>query len=233
MLGTPSAYTATFPKDPVSNGLAMLDVLKPINEQVCNCPYGPVGIAVGYESAGTCLDYIYEKVNVPFAFIWEVYTNDAKDLHSNWKQSGAWLEDPHTRARWAGAPVSLDKRSFESFLQASNPKKSVSDILHEKEELERRERTKMSPEECLKMFNPVDFKEYDTTLQKWSGALVEVSEKVNLYMPGGPKALTEVAATAAIHAQEERLQQPLKAKLGAIHNRYADLYAKLGLKHHR
>jgi len=228
MLGTPAAYTSTFPSIPMPNGLAMLDVLKPINEQYCQCPYGPVGIAVGYESAGTCLDYVYEKEKVPFSFIWEIFTDDAAELHGAWRQSSSWLEDAQTKQRWAGTPVSLDRVSLGTvLLQNSTSHRRNVTLSHRDQSIT------MTPEQCLRTFNPVTESEYEHTVRSWSRALLDLSENVNAYMPGGVKALTETAARTELKAQQAALKQPLHQKLGAIRNRYADLYKKLGLKHHR
>jgi len=237
MLGTPAAYTTKFPVSPMPNGVAMLDVLKPINEKHCQCAYGPVGIAVGYESAGTCLDYIYEKLNVPFAFIWEIYTDDHA---KGFGHTAAWLDDPQTKQRWAGTPVSLDGLAKEGSLIEISAQRSpqgglpsVSDIQGKLEKTMERQRTAMTPSECLRMFNPLVAEDYQRTLRSWSGALLELSESINAYLPGNAKHRSEQAARAEAEAQRQSLQQPLQHSLAAIHNRYADLYKKLGLKHHR
>jgi len=37
---------------------------------------GAAGKEVGYLCPGTCLDYAYDKVNVPYSFAWEIYGKD-------------------------------------------------------------------------------------------------------------------------------------------------------------
>ena len=52
-------------------------VLDEIKDKFCkSCEVGSASLKIGYQSSGTCLDYIYDKLNVPYSFAWEIYTNE-------------------------------------------------------------------------------------------------------------------------------------------------------------
>ena len=52
-------------------------MLNEIKDKFCqSCEVGSASLKIGYQSSGTCLDYIYDKLNVPFSFAWEIYTDE-------------------------------------------------------------------------------------------------------------------------------------------------------------
>lgn len=56
----------------------MKKMLSSLNQKYCgsNCDVGAAGKEVGYLCPGTCIDYAYDKVNVPYSFAWEIYRRD-------------------------------------------------------------------------------------------------------------------------------------------------------------
>lgn len=54
----------------------MLSILSELNQNHCNCRSGAAGKEVGYLCPGTCLDYAYDKLKVPYSFAWEIYDKD-------------------------------------------------------------------------------------------------------------------------------------------------------------
>ncbi|KYF44218.1 zinc carboxypeptidase superfamily protein [Toxoplasma gondii TgCatPRC2] len=65
----PWAFSA---EEPARNEQAMESVLKEVDEKFCRCPYGAAGKEVGYQSSGTCLDFVYDKLQTPLSFAVEV-----------------------------------------------------------------------------------------------------------------------------------------------------------------
>lgn len=58
----------------------MMDILNKIKTKYCEvCHVGAPSKLIGYKSSGTCLDYAYDILKVPYAFAWEIYT-DEKEL---------------------------------------------------------------------------------------------------------------------------------------------------------
>jgi len=55
----------------------MKEILGIIKQKYCsNCDLGARSKLIGYKSSGTCLDYIYDKLKVPYSLAWEIYTNE-------------------------------------------------------------------------------------------------------------------------------------------------------------
>jgi hypothetical protein len=64
-------------KEPGVNKEFMINALKIIKDKYCtNCLLGSAAKLIGYFSSGTSMDYIYDIVKVPKAFVWEIYTNE-------------------------------------------------------------------------------------------------------------------------------------------------------------
>lgn len=51
----------------------MMAVLGELNPKHCQCESGAAGKEVGYLCPGTCLDYAYDTLKVPYVFAWEIY----------------------------------------------------------------------------------------------------------------------------------------------------------------
>ena len=50
------------------NNKAMMSMLRDLDEEYCQCPFGAAGREVGYSCPGTCLDYVYDELNTSYAF---------------------------------------------------------------------------------------------------------------------------------------------------------------------
>ena len=67
-------------KQPTGTRAQVMNALaRAVNEAHCGgrCVLGSGGEGVGYLAHGTATDYIYEKMNVPIVFTWEVYGDTA------------------------------------------------------------------------------------------------------------------------------------------------------------
>merc|ERR1719482_2637743 len=83
----------------------MMEVLQALDKDHCQCPFGAAGHEVGYACPGTSLDYVYAKLNTPFAFAWEIFANHGLDeeLEGRWNEKlksggAALLEKGHNLA---------------------------------------------------------------------------------------------------------------------------------------
>merc|ERR1719343_1840152 len=57
------------------NQQEMMEILKALDKDHCECPFGAAGREVGYSCPGTCLDWVYDRLQTPYAFAFEIYTN--------------------------------------------------------------------------------------------------------------------------------------------------------------
>jgi hypothetical protein len=66
----------------------MMAILKQVDQDHCECPFGAAGKEVGYPCPGTCLDWVYDRVETPYSFAFEIYTSPDKDesLKSRWQE---------------------------------------------------------------------------------------------------------------------------------------------------
>jgi hypothetical protein len=152
------------------NKPAMLEILRDIDEKHCQCPYGAAGKEVGYSCPGTCLDWVYDQLNAPYSFAFEIYVNPEQDpaLRARWDQKirdgGAEL------LQRLGAHLGHDH--FASLFEAH-----ASDFVH------RRGgrlgvRAGENPESCFALFNPDTQERYNATVANWAQAYLELSQKV-------------------------------------------------------
>lgn len=77
------------------NGPAMFNMLKTLDKEYCQCPFGAAGKEVGYECPGTCLDYVYDSLGVEYSFAFEIYTwkQDWDDLKQRFEEKLAQPSD--------------------------------------------------------------------------------------------------------------------------------------------
>lgn len=146
-------------KECKKNNAAMKTVLNKIKHKFCSvCQLGSPALLIGYKSSGTCLDYAFKKLNVPYAFAWEIYTNEIAlpDMEEKLKfnTNSSFLEE---KAEF------MDKNSIKNY------SKNYSEF---KKELLSGRKTIFTEEEneiCFALFNPLDKQHYDYILNNWAG----------------------------------------------------------------
>jgi hypothetical protein len=100
---TPYAYSENRPKG--VNEETMVRILKNLNPSYCNCNVGAAGKELSYLCPGTCLDYMYDKLETPYSFaveIWEGgngYRRPSKSRSSFVQQSEHINRSSGTRRR--------------------------------------------------------------------------------------------------------------------------------------
>ncbi|CAE7381482.1 Cpa5 [Symbiodinium microadriaticum] len=69
------------------NQASMMEILKEVDQAHCECPFGAAGREVGYSCPGTCLDWVYDKLQTPYAFAYEIfYGGDLESLRQRWEE---------------------------------------------------------------------------------------------------------------------------------------------------
>jgi len=149
------------------NQPAMMDILKKLDKTHCECPFGAAGKEVGYSCPGTCLDWVYDKLQTPYAFAFEIYANP--DENEDLKQR--WQEKMQTSA---ASFLQLNSHLGDEGL-ADFFKQSPSDFVQLKAE---KKHLGMSGDECFMNFNPDSQALYDTTVENWSAAYLDLAEMV-------------------------------------------------------
>jgi len=144
----------------------LLHLCAPVDESACKCPLGVANKEVGYHTAGSALDYGFSKVKIPFAMAVEVYLDEDEaaeisELENRWNSQKTDLLKPVAkRSDFMVKGIPKNSKLQMSFIQ----KKS-------------KDTSEMSPEGCLKYFNPINKNSYRKTLDTWSNAVASLSIK--------------------------------------------------------
>lgn len=172
LLGTPFGYTTSTAN--LQNQAQMEDVLKIISQKYCDseCPYGNTAELIGYKSGGCDIDYVSEKLGVPYAYTWEIYASPDHRAHyvAEAKESGFLQKSSNLSwqsAKMRNLPESMEVASL-----------------------------------CLSEFNPVTQEETQAVAQKWSGAYLLLCEQVAHRQKQRPSTTvaTQAAATSTTSA---------------------------------
>jgi len=149
------------------NQPAMMQILKALDKDHCECPFGAAGREVGYSCPGTCLDWVYDQLKTPYAFAFEIYTGPEMDgmLKSRWQaklaeEGGSFIQANRTLAH----------KHFKDVFSA-NP----SDFVQLKSE---KHRHGMTEEECFSNFNPDTKERFEWVVDNWSNAYLDMAEMV-------------------------------------------------------
>jgi len=146
----------------------MMEILKEIDSEHCECPFGAAGREVGYSCPGTCLDWVYDKLKTPYAFAFEIYTGaeEAMMLRQRWQEkinedgAASLLQRSH-----------LGHAKFRSFFE-EHPSSFVQLRSQHRHDWVR------PAQECFEQFNPGNEKEFKEVLDNWSAAYLAVAAKV-------------------------------------------------------
>jgi hypothetical protein len=159
------------------NQPAMMQILRSLDKDHCECPFGAAGKEVGYSCPGTCLDWVYDKLQTPYAFAFEIYTDPIMDddLKERWQQKmqnglGAFYQQSSH----------LGHEHFHDVFS-----KCPSDFVQLKSETKH---IGMSMAQCFANFNPNTKELYDSTVENWSNAYLDMAEMVVKSMKESGKA---------------------------------------------
>lgn len=145
----------------------MLSVLEDLDKTHCKCPFGAAGKEVGYPCPGTSLDWVYSKLRTPYVFAFEIYTSHDRDadLKRRWKEK---IESGGSSLLQSGSHLGHDHfaeifNNFSSdFVQRKVAEEEASHLV----------------DDCFQLFNPDDEKEYNSVVQNWADAYLEMASKI-------------------------------------------------------
>jgi len=169
----------------------MMQILKDLDQDHCQCPFGAAGREVGYSCPGTCLDYVYDQLQAQYAFAFEIYTDPSKDdsLRERWEEKihpdgpGSFLQESSHLAHAHFHDVFANHPS--DFIQLQESSHSGDG---------------MSSMDCFSNFNPGDEEEYKSVIENWSTAYLDMSKMIVDRLSGKvqSKPVTPSNATAAV-----------------------------------
>lgn len=154
----------------------MMQILKTLDKDHCQCPFGAAGKEVGYSCPGTCLDWVYDRLKTPYAFAFEIYTGPeyAAMLRERWQ------EKMNSLGAFYQAHSHLGHRHFQD-LFAEHP----SGFVQVRSEHLKRNFDTMTDEECFAQFNPGTQEEYVGVVENWSSAYLEMAKLVGVDIKNG------------------------------------------------
>merc|ERR1719491_829223 len=151
------------------NQKKMINILKALDKDHCECPFGAAGREVGYSCPGTCLDWVYDKLQTPYAFAFEIYTNPEMD--DELKEQ--WSEKMENGGAFYQAHSHLGNKHFKDVFT-----KIPSDFVQVEVQHRHSHRRHQEPDECFANFNPNTQERYNSTVQNWSEAYLDMAEMV-------------------------------------------------------
>jgi len=170
--GTRGMYMP-YAKDPEKtadrNGPEMMKALYELDKDYCQCPFGGAGKEVGYQCPGTCLDWAYDVLKVPYTFAFEIYGDPAYSAFL--KQAF----DQH--AQQFNATAKDFKKDF-SFARKKHPSDSIQLTSQKGMNMDHLNLQGKSNEECFAIFNPGSASDYKDTVENWSRVYLDLTAKV-------------------------------------------------------
>mmetsp|Transcript_36698 Transcript_36698/g.84444 ORF Transcript_36698/g.84444 Transcript_36698/m.84444 type:complete len:433 (-) Transcript_36698:78-1376(-) len=149
----------------------MMEVLRELDKDHCQCPFGAAGKEVGYPCPGTCLDWVFDNLKgTQYSFAFEIYVGSGEDdLKARWEQKmsqegSAFLQE-HGH---------LANEHFKDFF-ADHPSSFVQ---LKAEQNGHRTNFDWTNENCFRNFNPADEDDYKRTVENWSSAYLDMAAKV-------------------------------------------------------
>lgn len=150
-----------------TNQEEMLSILRTVDRQHCQCPFGTIGRDLCEKCGGTSLDWVYAQGQTHYAFVFEIYAPDAdeEELKRGWERQNAEHSSLYQNL------VSGDTSDASAGAQRhrSNSSKTSSG---------KDQKQSSANDDCFSMFNPDTKQRYDDTLQRWSSAYLNIAGMV-------------------------------------------------------
>jgi len=151
------------------NQAEMMEILRKVDKDHCQCPFGAAGKEVGYPCPGTCLDWVYDKLNTSYSFAFEIFTTHEadEDLKERWQEK---MGDS------ASALIQMQSHlAHEHFKDIFE--KNPSDFVQLSSHAHRRG-FGMTSSDCFEQFNPRTPDDFDSVVNNWSKAYLDLSTLV-------------------------------------------------------
>merc|ERR1740121_659247 len=153
----------------------MMQILKDLDKDHCECPFGAAGKEVGYSCPGTCLDWVYDKLQANYAFAFEIYASpdNEESLTTRWKEKVASEQGSFLQAN-----SHLAHEYFRDHF-TTHP----SDFVQLHAQMHRRG-LDMTDEDCFAIFNPGTEEDYNRLVENWSKAYLDMATMITRRLKG-------------------------------------------------
>lgn len=171
----------------------MMNILRRLDDEYCQCPFGAAGREVGYSCPGTCLDYVYDKLKTPYAFAFEIYAGEAftGELKERWQEKTQEMDAERAEEQTKPSKMALatDGDSVSSVPQLAHEdfmdlfKNHPSDFVqlaahHSSGKLVRREKMLREQRSCFEQFNPPTQQDLDASNDNWSKVYADLARSI-------------------------------------------------------
>ncbi len=141
----------------------MLSILNQLKNEICPiCGVGNPYKILGYSSSGSCMDYVYEKLNVPYSIAWEIYTNEKNfkeldDYIKNKEIKNIFSKKINNLKKGLQSRISFFETNTQVYLKSQNYRR-----LYKSRDFSDNENRM-----CFKLFNPDNKNSYDFIINIW------------------------------------------------------------------
>merc|ERR1711920_735191 len=144
-----------------------MNLLRTVDANRCECPFGAAGKEVGYPCPGTSVDWVYDKLDASYSFAFEIWGNlaESDELKRRWKEK---MDSGGDSLLQMGAH--LGRTDFSEVF--SNLTRHQSDFVRTAAEADNSE---MNRDACFNTFNPNTEELYNDVVENWAAAYLEVA----------------------------------------------------------
>lgn len=148
----------------------MLSMLNKLKNELCPiCSVGDPIKILQYKASGNCMDYVFEKLKVPYSIAWEIFTNDKQ-----FKQMDEFINSERNKNYKNPDKITeIYNNKFNSlknsFMESSTKVNLKSN--NQRRLMKNRTFTESENKMCFKMFNPANKEVYDYTINLWNNVI--------------------------------------------------------------
>lgn len=159
------------------NQPAMMKMLEDLDSDYCQCPFGAAGKEVGYSCPGTCLDYVYDKLNASYAFAFEIYVGPEyqDDLKERWQEK---MQEIRSEAPTAAPAKVSDSLALPDLAHADYH--NIWDVVPSDfvQLSSRKSKAHRDGMQCFGQFNPDNEQAYQKTVDNWARVYGDLARKI-------------------------------------------------------
>jgi len=150
----------------------MMNILRKLDTDHCQCPFGAAGKEVGYPCPGTCLDWVYDQLQTPYSFAFEIYIGEQYDEGLAERFHEKMQEQNNTAL--LQTRTHLAHRKFHEIF-----KKNPSDFVQLRSNAHHEHNIMgMDAMDCFNRFNPDSEDEFHQVVHNWVDAYLDLANMV-------------------------------------------------------
>jgi len=150
------------------NQPTMMKILRDLDQSYCKCPFGAAGKEVGYACPGTSLDWVYDILQTPYSFAFEIFVGKqfSEGLEKRWKDK---LGDSDTGMLLDNG-YHLGHNHFSDIFSNYTSDFATGEIDYSD--------AAGVQGGCFSRFNPDSKEEYDSTVKNWAAAYLDMTKMI-------------------------------------------------------